>query len=89
VTADEQVARWVNGKSEHRDIPGDKHGECCPDFSCCDPSLKAAPDIRARFALARERGDETTTNKLLASFLGALVRKHPRAGRTPKIRKPS
>lgn len=26
---------WVKGQSFHNDIDG----ECCPDFSCCEPSL--------------------------------------------------
>lgn len=31
----DQGKTWVNGKSEHNAIDN----ECCPDFSCCVPSL--------------------------------------------------
>ena len=30
-----QTTLWFNGKSLHNDIDG----ECCPDFSCCEPEL--------------------------------------------------
>ncbi len=31
----QQGLDWVNGRSIHNDVDG----ECCPDFSCCVPSL--------------------------------------------------
>lgn len=67
MTPDEQLARWVAGESIHRG--GKTDGECCPDFSCCQPSLLQPEEVRRAFAAAddRERG------RFLLTFLGAMV----------------
>lgn len=40
-TEEEQLVRWLRGESCHvkrnRKPPDD--WECCPDFSCCNPTL--------------------------------------------------
>ena len=67
VTADEQLARWVDGDSA---CPNDDD-ECCPDFSCCQPELLADEDVRRRFAIADQEG----RTALLMEFLGAAISK--------------
>lgn len=53
----EQAEQWVNGLSRHNMIDD----ECCPDFSCCEPSLftkdrgermATANALRARYRIA-------------------------------------
>lgn len=36
MTPDEQLDMWLEGKSVHNPTTN----ECCPDFSCCVPSLQ-------------------------------------------------
>jgi hypothetical protein len=81
ISDEEQIARWVRGESVHRrftrtfvDVNGLPVGteaadECTPDFSCCDPALLAAPEVRQAFALAP--GPEKLG--FLGSFLGAMI----------------
>lgn len=39
---------WVNGHPHHNRIDG----ECCPDFSCCEPELFTSdPDERQKMFL--------------------------------------
>lgn len=67
MTSDEQLQRWVAGAPLHR---GDRErGECCPDFSCCNPELLAPPAERERFARATAREREA----MLGAFLGKLL----------------
>lgn len=35
---DEQLRLWVEGESIHNG-PDSIEGECCPDFSCCNPEM--------------------------------------------------
>lgn len=65
MTPDEQLDQWIQGESK---CPNDK-GECCPDFSCCVPSLRWPVELRQRFkqATAEER------DRMLFSSLTALV----------------
>ncbi len=65
MTADEQLDLWVAGESVH----GNDLGECCPDFSCCQPELKAPKKARIAFRNA----DESTRMKYLVGFLGAAI----------------
>lgn len=73
---DEQLQRWVDGDPVHNDNhpAGIEGGECCPDFSCCKPDLLAPPEVRQAFQRACEEGDEKTVNRMLAGFLGALIK---------------
>ncbi len=45
MTPDEQLAEWLKGNSIHND----ERDECCPDFSCCEPSLLADQKTRQAF----------------------------------------
>jgi hypothetical protein len=45
MTYQEQLDLWVEGKSL---CPND-NGECCPDFSCCNPNFLAPLEIRKMF----------------------------------------
>ena len=63
MTCDEQLTEWVKGNPIHND----ERGECCPDFSCCQPHLLASERERIVFRDA----DETTRNSMLMMFLGA------------------
>jgi hypothetical protein len=62
---DEQLRLWVEGTSVHND----EAGECCPDFSCCQPGLLAPKETREAFARASE--EERTS--MLMMFLGAAI----------------
>ena len=42
-----QLILWVFGKSVHNHTTD----ECCPDFSCCEPSLKEPFHERLSYAL--------------------------------------
>jgi len=43
MTHEVQLIRWMNNESIHNTT----RDECCPDFSCCQPSLKN-PDKQRR-----------------------------------------
>jgi hypothetical protein len=70
-TRDEQLKLWVEGESVHlalKDVPDDPDAYCCcPDFSCCQPQLRADLAVRQAF----RQGDENQRGKLLMVFLGA------------------
>ena len=68
ITVEEQLDMWVAGKSVHNAT----RGECCPDFSCCNPKLKASKPERVKFRNATQSERET----MLAGFLGAMIRSH-------------
>jgi len=63
MTPDEQLSEWVNGISIHNS----GRDECCPDFSCCEPSLLAPKAVRVAF----KNADEKTRFGMLGFFLGA------------------
>lgn len=65
MTSDEQLAGWLAGEPS---CPNDA-GECCPDFSCCQPSLLADETVRRRF---KEATDEER-HAMLFGFLGAAM----------------
>jgi hypothetical protein len=64
-TPDEQLAKWAAGTSV---CPNSRH-ECCPDFSCCKPTLAWPLDKRAKFVAA----DQGTREKMMMGALGDLV----------------
>lgn len=65
MTCDEQLEAWLEGRSLHNE----ERGECCPDFSCCQPTLLADEATRRAFV----RGDERVRNELLGMFLGKCI----------------
>lgn len=70
-THEEQLALWVKGESTHVKVllMGNESFECCPDFSCCNPSLKAPYEERRHFAALSEQ--ERTP--MLMAFLTKLI----------------
>lgn len=70
MTVQHQLERWVAGESLHNPT----RNECCPDFSCCRPELKAPKRTRQRFAKAHADHDEKTRNSMLVGFLGKSLR---------------
>ena len=64
-TVEEQLQRWVEGES----ICPNENGECCPDFSCCNPKLLQPREVREAFAVAN---DDQRFNFLM-NFLGAMT----------------
>lgn len=72
ITSEEQLQRWVDGESIHREITGVDGGECTPDFSCCMPDLLADKEIRVAFQAA----SQNDRLKFLGGFLGAAMSKY-------------
>lgn len=68
ISAQEQLDRWVAGSPVHR-VDENGLGECCPDFSCCRPSLLSPPQERQAFRDAGPAGRE----RMLTGFLGRHV----------------
>ena len=64
MTPDEQMEKWVNGVSIHNL----ERDECCPDFSCCNPSSAAPIAQRILFRNRPELRDA-----MLMGFLGAAL----------------
>jgi len=66
-TREEQLQMWLEGRSV---CPNDFH-ECCPDFSCCEPTLQWPEEKRRKFAKA----DDGTRQKMLMGALSAAISK--------------
>lgn len=84
-THEEQLGLWVKGESVHvkTTIMGVESFECCPDFSCCHPSLKAPYEERRHFASLSEKA----RTPMLMAFLGKLVdRECPDLSQFQKVR---
>jgi hypothetical protein len=64
-TADEQLQAWARGES----LCPSTSGECCPDFSCCQPKLQWDEAKRQKFMAA----DPGTREKMLMGALGAAM----------------
>lgn len=64
MTTDEQLAAWLNGNSVHAE-------QCCPDFSCCEPSLLADEATRRAFVDHPESRDQMCMMFLGAAFASA------------------
>lgn len=91
ITSQEQLDRWVEGESIHRDnvicnvvdeagnvvkqiqIEG---GECCPDFSCCNPNLKWDKAMRLAF---RDANQEDRGAMAIAGLAGLMEQEAPEA----------
>ena len=65
MTSDEQLEQWVAGYPVHND----ERDECCPDFSCCEPSLLVDYETRKAFL---EAGEELRMS-MLGLFLGKAI----------------
>ena len=78
MTPKEQLELWVEGNSIHNK---DNRDECCPDFSCCKPELKANRKIREAFANANghDRGH------MLMMFLGQLINNYFKEEKGKKV----
>jgi len=61
MTTDEQLAEWLKGNPIHNQ----DRGECCPDFSCCNPQLLAPAEVREVFV----KGNSHVRSRLLGEFL--------------------
>lgn len=65
MTPDEQLDRWLVGDAQ---CPNDD-GECCPDFSCCDPSIAASMEEKLAFV----EGTDHVRNHLMLKFLARMA----------------
>lgn len=72
-TSEEQLALWIAGESVHTAL------ECCPDFSCCRPTLLVDVAIRRAFVA----GSRAVRNTYLGPFLAALIADAKRTGEIP------
>ena len=69
----EQLNLWVDGISTH----DDEHGQCCPDFSCCNKDVDTPEGVKHLFRDAYLRNNEETINRLLIGFLGIALKSLP------------
>ena len=78
--SDHQLKEWVAGRPWHNPFNCDNtrhdgvttEGECCPDFSCCNPSFLAPVEAREAFAKANEE----TRGGMLVMFLSGCILEH-------------
>ena len=73
---DKQTLEWLNGNPKHNHIDD----ECCPDFSCCNPSLLAPKEVREKYCRAcandedgYSKGINEPVNEMLGDFLDAML----------------
>lgn len=64
LTPDAQIDAWVRGEP----MCPNTRGECCPDFSCCNPELMVPATERVAF---RDASDETRERMLLGFLFEA------------------
>ena len=67
-SSDYQLTEWVAGRPQHNYAVG-SGGECCPDFSCCQPELLVDKETREAFRDA----SELVRLEMLGMFLGAML----------------
>lgn len=71
MTYKEQLQMWVEGNSVHdKDEKGD---QCCPDFSCCMPELKAPKEERELFQQLYLAERHNEYERMLMMFLGRAL----------------
>ena len=63
-----QVELWAQGVSIHNTVDD----ECCPDFSCCKPQMKASDEERQTFLNANEDERSLMCFKFLGTALAHL-----------------
>ena len=66
-TRETQLDSWLAG------IPLHREQGCCPDFSCCQPSLLAPREVREVFAAAHRSGNTRLEERMLMEFLGKAL----------------
>jgi hypothetical protein len=67
----EQLQLWVDGNSVH---DSDETGkQCCPDFSCCRPELKAPKEERELFQRLYLLEKHSEYERMLMMFLGRAL----------------
>lgn len=66
MTPDQQLQRWVAGRSQCPNTSG----ECCPDFSRCRPQLSWPVAKRRAFMAAPQHARE---RMLVSALVGLLV----------------
>jgi len=71
----------VNNRDEIVNIHKAKGGECCPDFSCCDPALAWSPEQRSIFSAASK---ETRTAMLMNTMQELMLKVDPGLVSRPK-----
>jgi len=64
-----QTSEWLKGNPQHNAVDG----ECCPDFSCCNPELLAPKEVRELFYKADQTGNDKVCSRMLGEFLGKMV----------------
>ena len=97
MTVDEQLNAWVNGESLHNhdkviDVVDENDqvlytekvygGECCPDFSCCEPHLQWPKELRQKFKDATEE----VRGEMLMMSLQQMIQSNVKPGTdTPTV----
>ena len=61
----DQLEFWIGGLSLHNEETGD----CCPDFSCCNPKLHAPKHERINFTRFWKEGNIAPCEIMLMNFL--------------------
>lgn len=87
MTPSEQLELWIKGQNVHNhekfyNVVDDnavvvkrvkqEGGECCPDFSCCNPESAWDQETRTAFYRAFKESDEATIQQMLMMALGSL-----------------
>lgn len=65
----QQLIEWYRGRSLH-DF---QREECCPDYSCCEPDLKATFEERRAFMIAWLCQDRPQVDHMLKLFATRLL----------------
>lgn len=69
ISEDAQLKTWAeDGVSLH--LHGER-GICVPDFSCCNRSLLASPDVRAKYLAGTSKERDAFNVQFLTSMLVA------------------
>ncbi len=68
MTSIKQLTEWVKGNSVH--IGDGENGQCCPDFSCCNPLIDTPKEERELFAELYINEKTEEQEKMLMMFLG-------------------
>lgn len=69
MNSEEQLQKWLEGESVH-----DDKGDCCPDFSCCEPTLLWPKEKREKFVKLQHDGQDRQVIGMLLESLEALMR---------------
>ena len=67
-----QLDQWVKGQYLHNYVDD----ECCPDFACCNETMRTPEEMRKTYKAAWEQGKDEITDAMLMSFLGEAIGKH-------------